>query len=194
MNTDNEGHPDVIPAFEMLLEEIEGEVARVNREGGQAFEAGQHERAAELLRLAGALTAIRAEVAALRDRWASALPAPEPVHEGERSDRRNLGRLGKGMRTREEAYRIPILRALDEMGGSAPMGEVLDAVGKAMARILKPVDLEPLPSDPSSVRWRNAAQWARNAMVKEGLLKDGSPRGVWEISESSRRELKRRGG
>ena len=30
--------------------------------------------------------------------------------------------------------------------------------------------------------WRNGAQWARHAMVTEGLLKADSPRGIWEIS------------
>ncbi|MFO7166894.1 MAG: winged helix-turn-helix domain-containing protein [Chloroflexota bacterium] len=54
---------------------------------------------------------------------------------------------------------------------------------------LTEVDYQPLNSDPSESRWRNAAQWARNAMVKEGLLKTDSPRGIWEISESGRQRL-----
>ncbi|MEM7820360.1 MAG: winged helix-turn-helix domain-containing protein, partial [Candidatus Aenigmatarchaeota archaeon] len=33
------------------------------------------------------------------------------------------------------------------------------------------------------------AQWARNAMVKEGLLASDSPRGVWEITAVGRRWL-----
>ena len=41
----------------------------------------------------------------------------------------------------------------------------------------------------ASRRWRNAAQWARNSMIHEGLLKADSPRGVWEISDQGRRAL-----
>ncbi len=37
--------------------------------------------------------------------------------------------------------------------------------------------------------WRNSAQWARNSMVQEGLLKADSPRGVWNISEAGRCRL-----
>jgi len=51
------------------------------------------------------------------------------------------------------------------------------------------VDLEPLASDPKTPRWRNAACWARSAMVNEGLLKSDSPRGVWEISAEGRKRL-----
>lgn len=54
---------------------------------------------------------------------------------------------------------------------------------------LNAYDRQPLTSDPTQTRWRNTAQWARNAMVKEGLLSAGSPRGVWEITQAGRRWL-----
>jgi hypothetical protein len=60
---------------------------------------------------------------------------------------------------------------------------------KAMKPILKDVDHEPLASDPDMPRWRNSAQWARNTMRQEGLLKDDSPHGTWEITEAGRARL-----
>jgi hypothetical protein len=63
------------------------------------------------------------------------------------------------------------------------MSQVLDRVLESMKEVLREVDYEPLASDPEMPRWRNAAQWARNSMVKEGLLRSNSPRGVWEISD-----------
>ncbi len=60
---------------------------------------------------------------------------------------------------------------------------------KAMKPILKDVDHEPLASDPDMPRWRNSAQWARNTMRQEGLLKDDSPHGTWEISEVGRARI-----
>lgn len=36
-------------------------------------------------------------------------------------------------------------------------------------------------------------QWARKSMVKERLLRNDSPRGVWQISEAAKRFL-RNGG
>lgn len=69
------------------------------------------------------------------------------------------------------------------------MNEVLALVEQMMKDTLKDVDYEPLASNPEMPRWRNAAQWARQALVEEGLLKADSPRGVWEISESGRKKL-----
>ena len=63
------------------------------------------------------------------------------------------------------------------------MSKVLDRVLQNMKGVLRDVDYEPLASDPDMPRWKNAAQWARNSMVKEGLLRSNSPRGVWEISD-----------
>jgi hypothetical protein len=42
-------------------------------------------------------------------------------------------------------------------------------------------------------RWRNAAQWARNSMVNEDLLKKGSRACVWEISDKGRNHLTQQG-
>ena len=51
------------------------------------------------------------------------------------------------------------------------------------------VDFEPLSSS-GMLRWRNTAQWARNSMVNEGLMKDDSKRGIWKISAQGRAYLK----
>ncbi len=72
------------------------------------------------------------------------------------------------------------------------MNEILDRVGETMKDILKPVDYEPLASDPDMPRWRNAAQWARWMMVKEGWLKADSPRGIWEITEAGKKAFAER--
>lgn len=97
--------------------------------------------------------------------------------------------MGRGLRTREEAYFAPILTTLSESGGRAKMSDVLPSVEKKMKSLLKKVDYEPLASDQEMPRWRNTEQWARNSIVKEGLLKADSPRGIWEISESGRQWL-----
>lgn len=75
------------------------------------------------------------------------------------------------------------------MGGSGKVSDVLDRVGEIMKPILKDVDYEPLSSSPDNPRWRNAAQWARQAMIYDGLLKNDSPRGIWEISDKGHRLL-----
>lgn len=99
-------------------------------------------------------------------------------------------RLAKGMRTPESAFVLPILRALTDLGGSAPMRRVLEQVGTAMQAHLRDVDHQPLKSDPRHPRWNNTAQWARDSMVRDGLLKNNSPRGLWEITAAGRERLR----
>ncbi len=179
---------NVIAAFEMLLEEIEAEVDFINIVGSKAFEKGDYDRVKEAWDHAGRLTAFRDKTAALKKEWESfsQIEVDEEDIEAAQAQRQNLGRLQRGMRTPEEAYYTPILQVLNEMGGSGKVAEVLDRVGKKMKGKLKSCDHEPLASDPRNLRWRNAAQWARNSMVHEGLLKNDSPRGIWEISEKGK--------
>ena len=94
-------------------------------------------------------------------------------------------KIKKGIKTPQSQYRIPILQVLTELGGQGRVNEILEKVYEKMEDILNKVDLELLPSGTDS-RWRNTAQWARNTMIKEGLLKKDSPRGIWEITENGK--------
>ncbi len=98
-------------------------------------------------------------------------------------------RINYGQRTQQAKYRTPILQALEDLGGSGHVNEVLDCVYKKMEKLLVPVDLEEIPSVRQK-RWRNTAMWERSHMVKDGLLKSDSPRGIWEISEKGKKYLK----
>lgn len=86
---------------------------------------------------------------------------------------------------------MPILEALEERSGREHSDVVLDLVEKKMVGILKSEDYELLPSG-LSVRWRNRAQWQRQNMVQQGLLRKDSPRGIWEITPTGRQWLQQR--
>ncbi len=180
---------DVFGAFDILLEEIEGEVSHTNRQGAQAFEQGDYDGARHALERVDSLTAFRAKVVDLRQEW-EALVASSPTASGDEFHRRNLGRLPKGRKTPETAYYQPILQALVDLGGSAGLQDVLQRVEVMVKSVLKPVDWEPMPSDPDQVRWRNTAQWARYSLVQQGLMRDDSPCGIWAISEQGRQWLR----
>lgn len=98
-------------------------------------------------------------------------------------------RASNGMKTSEKEYVIPILSAIERLGGQGKSTEVLDIVYEAMKGILNSLDLEKLPSG-GDIRWRNTAQWARYTMITDGLLKNDSPRGIWEISEKGKDYLR----
>jgi restriction system protein len=184
---------NVQAAFEMLLEEVENEIEFVNEVGAKAFGGRNYGRVDEARQQAVKLTEFREQLANLRQEWnllSGAFDTADQPEEVVHEERRNLGRLRRGMRTPEDAFRLPILGALVQLGGSGRIGDVLGLVEREMKSQLKEIDYEPLGSNSNMLRWRNTAQWARNALVKEGLMKAHSAHGTWEISEAGRRQIK----
>jgi restriction system protein len=178
---------EVNEAFEILLEEIEAVADTLNDAGAEAFRAGDYDKARAAIEEATRLAEFREKVKALQKEW-QGLFAKVP-RQKRRTSRKAKRRLPRGLRTPEDAFRRPILEALVELGGSSSIGEVLDRVEQKMKGVLNSYYYEPLPSDPRSVRWRNTAQWCRNTLVREGLMKSDSPHGIWEISEQGRKWL-----
>ena len=91
--------------------------------------------------------------------------------------------------TPQAAYWRPLLKVIDEMGGSGNLHKVLERLGDRMKSVLKPVDFQ--RNATGVVRYHEAAMWARHAMTKEGLLRSDSPRGVWEIADKGRVWMRR---
>ena len=89
----------------------------------------------------------------------------------------------------QREFRRPMLEILLEKGGKASTKVVRELLEPRMASRLSDADYVPVSSgDP---RWWNAVCWERNDLVKEGLLRDDSERGVWELSPSGHREIER---
>jgi hypothetical protein len=68
-----------------------------------------------------------------------------------------------------------------ELGGQASTTQIRPIMERKMALRLSEADYKLVSSgDP---RWWNAVCWERNELVKEGLFRSDSPRGVWALSE-----------
>lgn len=81
----------------------------------------------------------------------------------------------------EREYWVPILKALEEMGGEAPAVEVIERVGEILRERLTDGDRGELSS--GGTRWRKRTQFARLRMVEAGLLDPDVPRGVWAYTQ-----------
>jgi len=97
-----------------------------------------------------------------------------------------FGRIPRGICTPEKAYKLPILKALQELGGSGTTNDVLKRVKKLMKGVLKLVDYQNYENKQGFIepRWSKRAKWVRYRLMQEGLVKNDSPRGLWEISEA----------
>jgi len=85
-------------------------------------------------------------------------------------------------------YRGPILEALNKLGGAGNVDEVLEIVFSIVSNRLSEIDLSKTQS--GSTRWKLTAYWERHCMVKDGLIKADSPRGIWELAPEFRASVK----
>jgi Mrr N-terminal domain len=100
-------------------------------------------------------------------------------------------RAPKGSILPEGDYEVPILRALDAMGGRGPTSEVIALVEKELGPAFTAADLQTLSA--GDVRWKNRAQFVRLKLIEKGEMVSGSPRGTWEISDTGRQRVAREG-
>ena len=90
----------------------------------------------------------------------------------------------RGNKTPQRDFRLPLMKVLLELGG---VGEV-----KIIRSTLYPKVKDSLTKDDYEIvstgedRWWNATCWERSELVKEGLFRRGSPRGIWELSDKGR--------
>lgn len=87
---------------------------------------------------------------------------------------------------------MPILRVLSERGGAAPAREVVNAVGQLVSDRLTELDQEKLPN--GGQRWQSRVQFTRLRLKERGLIRSGSPRGLWELAEAGTEELAKQDG
>jgi hypothetical protein len=85
-------------------------------------------------------------------------------------------------------YWPAILESLVEFGGRAQRDKVITLVGEKLESKLTAADKQLLKSG-MDVRWKNRVAWQRLNMVKQGLLRENSPRGIWEITDAGRQWL-----
>jgi restriction system protein len=182
-----------ILALDLLLDELDQVVLRLNEEGAGLFKAGKYDQARALLSKVESVTGFRGKVLCLKEDWKGLnVPAtPKLASTQERSPRTTSPSLKPGLKTGHDEFRYPILAALARLDGAGQVYAVLQIVEEIMGDQLNQYDYQPLPSNPNSVRWKNTASWARHSLVQDGLVAADSPRGTWEITAAGREALEK---
>lgn len=101
-------------------------------------------------------------------------PAPSSSTKGEKQLRGEL--------IPNSILRETLLEVLTDMGGRGKARVILDEMESRLGSRLTYADRELL--EDNEARWRKKAQWLRFALKQEGILKDDSPRGIWELSKN----------
>lgn len=175
----------IAAALKALLNELGVELEWVNQAGGKALHEGDYHRVEEIAVRGKEIKAFSQKVADLHAEWEALSKDVDQLQQETPSchpawpspPRKSVG-------TFREQYRVPMLQALVEMGGRARLREVLDRVHELIKDHFDEYDLEALRS--GQVRWRSRASGIYHWMAENGLVRDDSPHGIWEISEAGR--------
>ena len=160
---------EISEALGLLQEAVNEEIALANSQGAKAFELGQHDQVERQMKTSKELTAFRKKVDVLEKEYKK-IGVSRKGH-----------RAKRGSSTHQEDYYEPILTALREAGGRGRANEITDRVGEIMgAKLENETDQGRLSN--GFIRWRHRCGWARWRLIKQGKLKKGSPRGIWELN------------
>lgn len=186
---------EVIPAFEMLLDELEAIIPELNKNGKLLLDEKKYDEAHSLINKAQAVVAFQSKVRNLRDEWVNMNVPPTKslpkrrIRRAPKKGSRTVGpRLEEGKRTKNEDFHIPILQVLVKNGGSTTYSDLIEELTKDMAATLNKFDWEVLP-DGRTVRWKNNVGWAKKPLKDAGLISTTAPDGVWEITDAGKRML-----
>lgn len=174
-------------ALKVLIDEIRAALEHISAstamlEGGNPSTGQLADRVEQLQGYLGSLQNMQQE-------WSGLITQP-PLLPGTPAAPQPQGRPPiTGIKTHARYFRLPVLRALIELGGSAKTAAVLDRVGELLADRLNEFDRQRL-SGGRKIRWRNTAQWVHNTLKKEGLVRPGTAKGIWQITLAGAEYLK----
>ncbi|MBF0556101.1 MAG: hypothetical protein HQK96_16370 [Nitrospirae bacterium] len=92
------------------------------------------------------------------------------------------GMVATSKMTDRNTFREELIRALKKFGGKATVNDIMKEIGQNMKDRLLPGDLE--FNKDGRYCWEIAIKNERYTMVyAEGILKDDSPEGIWELTD-----------
>lgn len=107
----------------------------------------------------------------------------DPLHpkKGAAPAKKKIKRRKSRTRARSpHRFRVPLLQAMHRHGGKAYSREIRAALERVMALSLGDADYELVSN--GQPRWWNSICSMRNQLIADGLFRNNSPRGVWELT------------
>jgi len=174
-------------AFDFIVSEMEKFIESLKREANIFFQKEDFEESKKIIENAHDLSDFKREIELLQYEWKNQVLGKKKKR---RKSKRKIKKISKGLKTPLAEFRLPILEVIIEMGGHDHADAIIKKVGQKMKGVLNKYDYERLESD-NVYRWVKSVQWCRYKLTKEGLLKNNSPRGIWEITKMGEEYYKR---
>lgn len=190
---------EVQSALELTAETLQKLVEKVREEGARAFQRRDDRTFERLKVLSNQLENFQNRFLLLRNEWKTVIrvdrksttsakntssEATSPIS----SQSIKRPRAQRGELLPEWEYVFPILQALKNAGGKAPLQAVQKFVWEEVKDKLKPKDFEELEAGP---RWINRMCWVRYDLMVARLIAPVKEIGVWEITPLGLSELEK---
>lgn len=102
---------EVAPALDIVIEEIEKVAKGLNTEGAEAFRQGEYETAHELTEKGSQIRTFQDKVKQLQKEWHDTFATVTTRRLKQEKGRKGTKRLDQGLRSPEDAFRVPIFQA-----------------------------------------------------------------------------------
>jgi hypothetical protein len=165
-------------AFTALKQALIDELKEAKLEGAQAFEASQFDIAQSAARRGSKVGPILEQIEALALEWQEnrvSEEQPAVIETPEQALREAVSEPD----SKQSDYVLPILQALQELGGKGTASQVLDQIKKTLSTEVR-------NGQGGSNGWRLAVQTTSAAMVKRGFISAVSPEGEWKLTTKGR--------
>ena len=165
-------------AFRALKQALIDDLKEAKMAGQRAFEESAFESAQDAACRGAAAGEILREVEALADQWSGDEVEEQqpPVLADPEQPLREAAKAGG---VKQTDFVMPILQALQELGGKATARQVLDQIADTLAPETK-------NGNGSASGWQVAVQTASAAMVKKGFISAESLQGEWKLTTKGR--------
>ena len=82
---------------------------------------------------------------------------------------------------KQKDVEVPLLQSLSKLGGQAKPKDIYPVVAEFFPDLTLDEQEQRMESDPSTRKWWNLVQWARQSLVERGEI-DRSTRGIWKLT------------
>jgi hypothetical protein len=184
---------NVISILNQLVQEIDFVIDSINQQGARKFFTSDYTQTKAMLDRVQKVIMLKEKVNDLLADWKNLdLNVPKRTSSDELPNtgkKKNSKRVKQGHTTKQRDFEIPILIALDSIGGTGSRPEVINIIEKLLIDELTEEDWQTRPSNPNVIVWKNNVAWARSHLVRQGFLSDKSPQGIWEITSAGHQVL-----
>jgi hypothetical protein len=165
-------------AFTALKQALIDELKEAKQEGARAFEESQFELAQSAAQKGSVVRPILEQIEALALQWQEGKVGKEqpPVID---TPEQALREAVSKPETQQNDYVMPILQALQELGGKGTARQVLDQIEGTFSPKVK-------NGQGGSNGWQLAVQTTSAALVKKGFISAESPEGEWKLTTKGR--------